>query len=167
MTSATVRVARNHKRLPMLLLFVFIAAGIPDVLAKARPTSIWYELYSVSVSSGPDFDKLTVTAHREIHRPFSGEYRVAVWPASMESPTECKGAAKLDYQKASSRVLTVNTGWWIENQPIPCATVLRPGEYRMLTCVEVHPRSPLLFWLPPPIACTWSNVFSITEKVSS
>lgn len=162
MTSATARVARNHKRLPALLLSVFILAGAPDMLARAWPTSIWYELDNVTVSDAETFDDLTITAHRTISRPFMGSYRVTIWPADMSRPV-CTGSDDIDYQRTSSKEVSVTGDWWIANQRPDCNKELVPGYYKMLTCVEVKPRSPLLFWLPPPTACTWSNIFRITK----
>lgn len=160
MTSATVRVAYRHKKLPILLLFVFLLAGVPDILARAWPTSIWYELDEVIVSDAESFDKLTITARRTIFRPFVGSYRVTVWPVNMVRPI-CTGGNTIDYQRAFSKEIRVTGDWWIANQSPDCDKEMQVGYYRMLTCIEVNPRSPLLFWLPPPTACTWSNIFRI------
>ena len=164
MTSATMRTLRRHRSTGWMVLACLFLAAMPEAMARLFPASVWYELHSVDVGSGPDFDSLPVTASREIHRPFRGEYRVTVWPSSMVAPTQCKGGAPIDYQVVSARRIDVSAAWWIENQPIPCRNILHPGDYLMITCVEVHPASPLLAWLTDPRTCVKSNVFTLTAR---
>lgn len=159
--SATVRAARRYKRPLELVVAAFLLAGLPDVLARAWPASIWYELDDVHVSDAPDFDAATVTVQRKINRPFVGAYRVYIWPADMSAPV-CKGGDTLDYHAVSSKVISKSTAWWAANQIPPCSAVMPPDYYRMSTCIEIHPQSVLLSWMPPPRVCEWSNIFKIT-----
>lgn len=143
--------------------FLAIALG-PDIASKLWPVSHWYELRSVQIGDGPDFDKLPMTVEREIHQPFKGTYRVVVWPADMSAPTGCRGGATHDYQARPAKTLHVNPTWWIEDQPRPCRNILTPGRYVMITCIEVYPETPMLAWLTNPRTCFSSNAFSITKR---
>lgn len=164
MTSATMRNMRRHRGTLGIVLLAFLASAVPDAVQELFPPSFWYQLRSVHIGSGPDFDKLAVTVDRQVSRDFHGTYRVRVWPEDMSAPTACQGWNTLDYHPVSKNPITKDTTWFIENQNPPCRTVLAPGRYVAMTCVDIHLQSPVLRAFLLPRVCNRSNVFELTKE---
>ncbi len=155
---------RNRDLLIICGITLVFASG-PSILGSIFNSGYWYDLRSVKIESGPEFNQLRVIVDRRISKSFLGDFDVAVWPTDLSGPI-CHGQGRsIPYTAPIDGVISRTAEWLSgEQQPPECQTALTPGEkYIAHICVNIHPLQSFLWWLPPPTDCLWTNIFELEE----
>lgn len=159
-TASEIRAEARGKFRAQMAVGTRIAAAIlltPFIINHAIPGSLWYELGRVHVDDAPVGGPVQVHVERRIHRPFMGQYVVAVRPVGLSEPV-CNGGMVVAYKKSSSAEVNRDLEYWSAGAVPPCTPALEPGRYIMTTTIIIQTGIP---FLPRRTVTAESNVFRI------
>lgn len=159
-------VIRKNLDLVWISIVSFLFAGVPSLVSTIFNANYWYDIRSVKIESGPDFNKLVAIVDRSIYKDFTGDFDVAIWPIDLSGPI-CRGSGKgIPYKSTKTEILSRTVEWLIGDQSPPkCMDTLKVNEkYIANVTVTIHPPESFLWWMPLPKDSVWSTVFMIKES---
>jgi hypothetical protein len=118
------------------------------------PTSFWLDYKSVAIDTVRVGEPITMTADREVVRPFLGTWTATVkeWNGGWESRT-CAGNGKTIYTPDSKLPNNLTLAWWMGQT---CAE-LPAGKYKVITTWVIDLPAPI----PNKRVTIESNVFEV------
>lgn len=143
-----------YARSPLSLSVALAVLLITAALAFWWPASSWLSYRSVTVDNVHLGAPITMTADREIVRPFLGSWTATVkeWRGEWQS-RGCSGRGTADYTPDSRLPRDLNLSWWMG----PVCSTLPVGKYKLITTWVINLPGPM----PDKRVTIESNVFEI------
>lgn len=120
----------------------------------AWPSSFWFDVTAVSVSSAPAGSPLHMTADRKIKRPFRGSWQTTIrqWDGA-GWVTWCNAQGASNYRPDSKFPRDLTLQWWTDGQchPVP------QGRYKITTTWVIRD----IQWMPDKTVTADSNIFEV------
>lgn len=120
----------------------------------AWPSSFWFDVDAVSVSSAPVGSPLHMTVDRKIKRPFRGSWQTTVrqWDGA-GWVTWCNARGASNYRPESRFPKDLSLQWWTDGQchPVP------QGRYKITTTWIIRD----IQWMPDKTVTADSNIFEV------